>query len=155
MREGRRAVPESLGLGPDRVVGLASFLIRNGACCMMRYTAEIASPQSDGRGHEHEIREPRDAQLRANLARASIGTELLIEARGPAIALAFQTPIAPKGQCRHYRAFSTIVAWIVHGSFSCALVCAVLLNLVFWYSGILVFNVSRWQVCTAAVTPES
>ena len=74
----------------------------------------------------HDIREPRDAQLRANLARASIGTELLIEARVPAIALAFQTPIAPKGQCRHYRAFSTIVAWIVHGSFSCALVCAVL-----------------------------
>mgnify|MGYP006906412854 CR=1 FL=1 len=26
VREGRRAVPESLGLGPDRVVGLASFL---------------------------------------------------------------------------------------------------------------------------------
>ena len=26
MREGRRAAPESLGLGPDRVVGLASFL---------------------------------------------------------------------------------------------------------------------------------
>ena len=63
-------------------------------------------PQSDGRGHEHEIREPRDAHLRANLARASIGTELLTEARGPAIALAFQTPIAPKGQCRLYRAFS-------------------------------------------------
>ena len=46
VREGRCAVPESLGLGPDRVVGLASFLIRNGACCMMRSTAEIASPQS-------------------------------------------------------------------------------------------------------------
>ena len=26
VREGRRAAPESLGLGPDRVVGLASFL---------------------------------------------------------------------------------------------------------------------------------
>ena len=26
VREGRCAVPESLGLGPDRVVGLASFL---------------------------------------------------------------------------------------------------------------------------------
>ena len=85
-------------------------------------------PSLNGRGHVHDIREPRDAQLRANLARASIG----IEARGPALALAFQTLSPQRAIVDSTEPLASIVAWIVHGSFSCALVYAVLLNLVIW-----------------------
>ena len=92
MREGRRAAPESLGLEPDRVVVLASFVnqerrmlhdgIHRGDRLPAALTGGVMNMKSGTRAMHM-----RALAKHARASRQSFNSE----ARGPALALAFQT----------------------------------------------------------------